>query len=146
MIGIDRYGLQISMGMAEHRRHARGSEQAEAPPQGPSPLSAGGIESGSSSTTKLSGILWAIRSEASDVQGNSPEEEFSRMSQMTLAERIRAKILDEHDLSESDLANLSEEQRKAIEDEIALAVKQAYGIVDEAGAGTDQRTPIPLSL
>jgi hypothetical protein len=146
MIGIDRYGLQIPLGLADNRKNSRQAAQPEVPSQTPAPAGAGGPEMAVSPTMKLSGVLWAIRSEATEARGTSPEEEFSRMSQMTLAERIRAKILEEHDLTEADLAGLPEEQLKAIEDEIAQAIKQAYGIEDESGTETGQHPSNPLSL
>lgn len=62
--------------------------------------------------------------------------QFLDYSGMTVAERIRAAWLSDHDLTEEQLAALPDDQRKAIEDEIEEAVKRQLGFESESGGSS----------
>lgn len=62
--------------------------------------------------------------------------QFLNYSEMTLAERIRATWLADHNLTEEQLAALPDDQRKAIEDEIEEAVKRQLGFEGESGGSS----------
>ena len=138
MVSIDRYTYQPSILAGNQRRQqgAPGGESDYQPPvPAPPPVVSGGTETGTSTTSKLSGMLFAIGSgdDKGVASGKATADEFLSLSKMTLAQRIRKDILDKHKMSEADLASLPPEERKAIEDEIKEAIKQAYGLDDTQG-------------
>ncbi|PZU86830.1 MAG: hypothetical protein DI528_08360 [Shinella sp.] len=62
---------------------------------------------------------------------------FLEYSDMTLAEKIRAAYLDDHNLTEDQLAAMPEDERKAIEDEIQEAIKQQLGVNQDTGSSDE---------
>lgn len=54
--------------------------------------------------------------------------EFLEESAKTPAERIRDQYLEDHGLTEEMLAEMPEEDRKAVEEEIAVLIKRQYGL------------------
>lgn len=56
--------------------------------------------------------------------------EFLEESAKTPAERIRERYLEEHGLTEEALADMPDEDRKAVEEEIAALIKRQYGLED----------------
>jgi hypothetical protein len=61
---------------------------------------------------------------------NDLRAEFLEESAKTPAERIRDLYLEEHGLTEEMLAEMPEEDRKAVEEEIAALIKRQYGMED----------------
>lgn len=59
---------------------------------------------------------------------------FQEESAKTPAERVRERYLEEHGLTEETLTEMSEEDRKAVEEEIAALIKRQYGLEDAAPA------------
>ncbi|WP_414901317.1 hypothetical protein [Rhizobium cremeum] len=64
--------------------------------------------------------------------------QFLEYSDMTLAEKIRAAYLDDHNLTEEQLAAMPEDERKAIEDEIQEAIKRQLGVDQDGGASSEE--------
>lgn len=62
---------------------------------------------------------------------------FLEYSDMTLAEKIRVAYLEDHNLTEEQLAAMPEDERKAIEDEIQEAIKQQLGINQDSGSSEE---------
>lgn len=62
--------------------------------------------------------------------------QFLEYSEMTLVERIRAAYLSDHNMTEEQLAALPDDQREAIEDEIAEAVKRQLGVEGESAGSS----------
>ncbi len=60
--------------------------------------------------------------------------EFEKWADMTLAERIRAQYLEEHDLTEESLAAMSEEDRAPILEAIKEATERQLGTTDDKGS------------
>ncbi|MGF0524128.1 hypothetical protein ACQEDT_21655 [Agrobacterium pusense] len=63
------------------------------------------------------------------------QEELGKWARMTLGEKIRAQYLEARGLTESDLAGMSPDERKAIEDEIknaTIAATEEKGDEDES--------------
>ncbi|MGO4566195.1 hypothetical protein AB4Z52_14190 [Rhizobium sp. 2YAF20] len=61
---------------------------------------------------------------------NSSEDllaEFAKLASMTPAEKIRAEYLSAHNMSEEQFSQLSSDDQKAINDEIAAQIKQKLG-------------------
>lgn len=108
-------------------------------------LNSSQIVSDNSASTKLSSTLWDLTSSnaasARDEEVwqdgtntmTDAEQKFSEFANMNVAELIRAKYLEENNLTEEDLANMTPEQRAAIEDEIKKAVEQALGVDSKNG-------------
>lgn len=70
-------------------------------------------------------------------------DQFSKWGNMTPAEYIRARYLEQHDLTEDDLAAMPADQRAAIEKEIAEQIKREMaGIEDD---GTEPADDIPAT-
>lgn len=59
---------------------------------------------------------------------DSLADSFSEWMKMSPAEHIRAQYLEENDLTEDDLAAMSPEQLKAIEDEISKRIQEQLGM------------------
>jgi hypothetical protein len=62
--------------------------------------------------------------------GNSSEDllaEFAKLASMTPAEKIRAEYLSAHSMTEDQFSQLSSDDQKAINDEIASQIKQKLG-------------------
>lgn len=84
-------------------------------------------------SSNLANALWSLQGEpAGHIDeaplqngGPSPEEELSKWAHMSLGEKIRAQYLEARGLTESDLAAMSPDERKAIEDEIKKAIVAA---------------------
>ncbi|MDI7861312.1 hypothetical protein MRS76_05030 [Rhizobiaceae bacterium n13] len=94
---------------------------------------------GTASASSLSSTLWlslADRLESGTVTEplkSSAADEFMEWAEMSLAEKIRAQILADKDMTEDDLAAMDADQRAAIEKEIEEAIKRQMG-VEEAKA------------
>lgn len=58
-------------------------------------------------------------------------EKFLKLSEMTIAERLRFFFLEDRELTEDDLQAMSEEDRQAIEDQIRLMIMAALGWDDD---------------
>ncbi|WP_288431655.1 hypothetical protein [uncultured Agrobacterium sp.] len=71
-----------------------------------------------------------------DAASEALRTEFLEFSGMNFAERIRANILKDKNLTEEDLAKLEPDERAAIEEEIKQAILRAMG-VDNATNGED---------
>lgn len=87
-----------------------------------------------SSFSKLAGSLWSIEADGAMVSSASRPElesdlasELHKWANMDVGEKIRAQYLASRGLSEDDLANMSADDRKAIEDDIKKAIKEASG-------------------
>lgn len=61
---------------------------------------------------------------------NDLRAEFLEESAKTPAERIRDFYLEQHGLTEEMLAEMPEEDRKAVEEEVAALIKRQYGMED----------------
>ncbi|MDD3288858.1 MAG: hypothetical protein PHX43_07660 [Alphaproteobacteria bacterium] len=61
---------------------------------------------------------------SSKISSTSAADEFRKYANMSPTERIRYNYLKSHNLTESDLAAMSPEQRKAIENEIKELIKK----------------------
>lgn len=113
-----------------------------------STLVGGQISTDDSASAKLSSALWDLTSSnaASAKQEDvwqdggetrtDAEQEFGDLANRSLAEILRAKYLDEKNLTEEDLAKMPAEQREAIEAEIREAVERALGIEAKDGAAS----------
>ncbi|MDY6963140.1 MULTISPECIES: hypothetical protein [Pseudorhizobium] len=112
------------------------SEQAVAP----SSASGAALISGDAAASKLSAALWdlAVLKDTSaqdeevwvgsDSSGSAAEQEFSKLADMDFGEMVRAKYLEDHDLTEADLRKMAVEEREMIEAEIRAAILKAMGI------------------
>lgn len=99
-------------------------------------------------STKLSSALWDLasagthsaRDEAvwqdAGESRTKAEKEFGDLAEMTIAELIRAKYLEDNDLTEGDLARMPAKEREAIEAEIREAVEQVLDNKAENEADT----------
>jgi len=85
------------------------------------------------SSSSLSSVLWLsmadkLEGDSGSVgdapAGKSASDEFMEFSKMSLAEKIRAQILGDKDLTEDDLAHMDADARAAIEAEIKEAIKR----------------------
>lgn len=93
----------------------------------------------SGSSASLSSALWL--SMADKLEGgavaaapkDSPADEFMDWSKMSLAEKIRAQILADKDLTEEDIAAMDADARAAIEAEIKEAIKRQLEIPQDGG-------------
>lgn len=81
-----------------------------------------------------SGVYSSKKAAEAAMKRDDLRAEFQEESAKTPAERIRDRYLEEHGLTEETLTEMSEEDRKAIEEEIAALVKRQYGLEDEASA------------
>ncbi|HEV7319514.1 MAG TPA: hypothetical protein VGO04_13020 [Ensifer sp.] len=96
-----------------------------------------------STSNALSNALWATATreeaatpsitdqEGAAPSGNSVSDEFLKRAKMSLAEQIRAQILESLGLSEEDLKSMDPEQRKAVEEEIRKAIERAMGVENQ---------------
>lgn len=100
--------------------------------------------SGSASSSSLSSALWLsladkLEGETGAVTEASKEssaaDEFMEWANMSLAEKIRAQILADKDLTEEDLAHMDADARAAIEAEIKEAIKRQLEIPEDGGTG-----------
>ena len=88
------------------------------------------------SASGLASNLWQLQTgvysskEAAEVAFKREDlrADFMEESTKTPAERIRDQYLEDHGLTEEMLAEMSEEDRKAVEDEIAALIKRQYGL------------------
>lgn len=78
---------------------------------------------------KLEGETGAVTAAPKD----SPADEFMDWSKMSLAEKIRAQILADKDLTEEDIAAMDADARAAIEAEIKEAIKRQLEIPQDGG-------------
>lgn len=103
-----------------------------------------------STSNALSNALWATATrgepgtasisdkEGAAPSGNSVSDEFLKRAKMSLAEQIRAQILESLGLSEEDLKAMDADQRKAVEDDIRQAIERAMGVEKQReNAATD---------
>lgn len=144
MIGIDRYSIRQTPSIGNQRMQAQ-DEKAGAAAQTPPVQLSGGSETGHAAKSKLSAAFWSIQSagQSGEEGSDTPEAEFTKLSKMTLAERIRAQILEKHKLTESDFKTLEDGDRMAIEAEIREAILQAYGAEggENGAAATEAAAP-----
>lgn len=108
----------------------------------------------SSTPPSIANTMWALQSiEGPYINPPSDDEvaaraahdalvdEFSKWGNMTPAEYIRARYLEQHDLTEADLAAMPADQRAAIEKEIADQIKREMaGIEDDRTETADDIT------
>ncbi|MGR9448590.1 hypothetical protein [Rhizobium leguminosarum] len=103
----------------------------------------------SSTPPSIANTMWALqRSEGPYINPPSDDEvaasaahdalvdEFSKWGNMTPAEYIRARYLEQHDLTEADLAAMPADQRAAIEKEIAEQIKREMAGIEDDGTET----------
>lgn len=147
------------MSRAQFREMAR---EAGFTPMGPPPpeelypynkVDTGGSESaggGSNSLNTFASTLWNMdnaKSEPAASAAEAPDEtdrllaQLQEWSQMTPAELIRAKALEQMGVTEEELAMMPVEERQAIEDKIADAVKQSLGIAGIASESGGEEEP-----
>jgi hypothetical protein len=105
-----------------------------------SAASGAALISGEAAASKLSAALWDLAvlkdtsAQAEEVwldsgsSGSAAEQEFVKLADMDLSEMVRAKYLEEHDLTETDLRHMAVEERDVIEAEIRDAILKAMGI------------------
>ncbi|MFN4208539.1 MAG: hypothetical protein ACK4HG_19245 [Agrobacterium albertimagni] len=97
------------------------------------------------SAAGLQSSLWQLQAgsyfdkevEETALKRDALRTEFQEESHKTLAERIRDQYLEDNGLTEEALAELPDEERQAIEDEIAALIKRQYG-VDDTGSAEDE--------
>ncbi|MBY3216250.1 hypothetical protein HFO21_18125 [Rhizobium laguerreae] len=108
----------------------------------------------SSTPPSIANTMWALQSAegpyinppseeevAARAVHNSLVDEFSKWGNMTPAEYIRARYLEQHDLSEADLAAMPADQRAAIEKEIADQIKREMAGIEDDGTETADDVP-----
>lgn len=96
----------------------------------------------SGSSASLSSALWLSMADklegetgsVTEAPKDSVADEFMDWSKMSLAEKIRAQILADKDLTEEDLAAMDADARAAIEAEIKEAIKRQLEIPQDGGA------------
>lgn len=102
------------------------------------------------STGRFSEALWLSVASEEDGAPQQPlsgiEQDFMEWSQMSLAEKIRAQILDAKGLTEGDLAALPADEREAIEAEIREAILEQMGGLDGDAKTEEEVTPVSVSL
>lgn len=76
------------------------------------------------------------RSERAKASSKATEADFGQWAKMSIAEKIRAQILAQHNETEESLRDLPKEMRDTIEAEIQGAIKRQYGVGDQNDAGT----------
>lgn len=96
-----------------------------------------------SASSKFSDALWKLSISEKAERGTAVEKEFSEWSKMTFAERIRATILESKGLTEEEVAQMSAEDREALEKEIRDAILEATGVNDaETALSIGQNAPV----
>lgn len=65
---------------------------------------------------------------SSALSGEALLAEFARLANMTPAEKIRARYLEAHHMTEEQFSQLPADQQKAISDEIAKEIKETLGV------------------
>ncbi|MGO4136626.1 hypothetical protein ACEQ6A_18985 [Rhizobium brockwellii] len=103
----------------------------------------------SSTPPSIANTMWALQSsEGPYINPPSDDEaaasaahdflvdEFSKWGNMTPAEYIRARYLEQHDLTEDDLAAMPADQRAVIEKEIAEQIKREMAGIEDDGTET----------
>ncbi|WP_110792978.1 hypothetical protein [Rhizobium wuzhouense] len=112
------------------------------------PQAFGNIPERGRSSTSLESNLWQLRAgkylheetaEAAQKR-DALRAEFLDESRKTPAERIREKYLKENGLTEEMLAEMSPEDREAVEDQIAALIKRQYGLEDTKSSNVDATT------
>ncbi|URK88237.1 hypothetical protein LP421_12910 [Rhizobium sp. RCAM05350] len=96
----------------------------------------------STPSSSLSSALWLSMADKlegetgalTEAPKDSPADEFMDWSKMSLAEKIRAQILADKDMTEADLAAMDADARAAIEAEIKEAIKRQLAIPEDGGA------------
>lgn len=113
------------------------SNQEEQAPRSPVPPAAApstGVETDTSAKTLTSG-LWLLQTdvyfskdaEKAAITRNELTDEFSDLANKSLAERLRDEYLESHGLTEEEIAELPEEERKTVEQDIETFIKQRFG-------------------
>jgi hypothetical protein len=72
--------------------------------------------------------------------------EFAKLANMTPAEKIRDQYLKEHNLTEEQFSQLSPDEQKAINDQIADEIKQQLGAGKGDGSDAENETASALSI
>jgi hypothetical protein len=103
----------------------------------------------SSTPPSIANTMWALQSSegpyinppsdeevAASAAYDSLVDEFSKWGNMTPAEYIRARYLEQHDMTEADLAAMPADQRAAIEKEIAEQIKREMAGIEDDGTET----------
>lgn len=102
------------------------------------------------SSGRFSEALWfsvATEEEGTPQQSMSGiEQDFMEWSQMSLAEKIRAQILEAKGLTEGDLVALPADEREAIEAEIRKAILKQMGGLDGDAKTQEEVTPVSVAL
>ncbi|NEH42756.1 hypothetical protein GR200_06610 [Rhizobium leguminosarum] len=117
------------------------------------PNAAPGLEP-SSTPPSIANTIWALQSTggpyinppsddeaAASAAHDALVDEFSKWGNMTPAEYIRARYLEQHDLTEADLAAMPADQRAAIEKEIAKQIKREMAGIEDDGTETADDVP-----
>jgi hypothetical protein len=110
----------------------------KAPSLNLTPVAKQEVDNSAASSASLSSALWdmesstPVRTTLSGKPADTTTEqllaELQKWSQMTPAEMIRAKVLEDKGLTEESLAAMPAEERKAILKEIADTIKNTLGI------------------
>ncbi|WP_296000802.1 hypothetical protein [Rugamonas sp.] len=82
---------------------------------------------------KSSGADFASMLSAAKGSDDSPEAQLAALSKMTPEQRMRAAILAQMGIKESDLANMSPADRQAVIDKINAIIKQQMQAAAEKG-------------
>lgn len=109
----------------------------------------------STTPPSISSTMWALQSAGDTTLGDDDKTksandalaaELSKWANMTPGEKIRAQYLEDHGLTEESLAEMSPEDREAIEKEIAELIKQQLTGIDDDGSKTaESQTDVPVA-
>ena len=91
----------------------------------------------------LANALWLTQAglDKSGDDGDGLVAEFMALSRMTPAERLRKEMLEALGLTEESPAQLPQEERSAIEEDIRRAIKEQLGIDETRHAGMAEAGP-----
>lgn len=92
-----------------------------------------------SASASLSSALWNSAAREDETKpsihqgeetgsGGSVSDEFLKRAKMTLAQQIRAQILEAHGIGEAELKAMDPKERAPIEEEIRKAIERAMGV------------------
>ncbi|UWM76690.1 hypothetical protein N1937_05470 [Rhizobium sp. WSM4643] len=134
-------------------RSAKSKNQQTTDFDSTAPNTAPGLET-SSTPPSIANTMWALQSSegpyinppsddeaAASAAHDALVDEFSKWGNMTPAEYIRARYLEQHDLTEADLAAMPADQRAAIEKEIADQIKREMAGIEDDGTETAEDVP-----
>lgn len=148
IIGSTTYSYSIYSGLTAGKSQTGSEIPATTRSSASSAMTGAQVGSDDGASAKLSSALWDLTSSQSESARDEAvwqddgdtrtdaEQEFGDLANRSLAEILRAKYLDEKNITEEDLAKMPPEQREAIEAEIRKAIEKALGIETEGGVDT----------